>query len=115
MVHRHTPEFEGEPDGLISTYPSFLTAAITAFLKKMCSFSGSQTIKWLRLHASMAGGMGSIAGQGTKTQHAVQHSQINFFNTLKKKKSKEGELLPNPSKRLLLADNAFILGNFLYQ
>ena len=43
-----------------------------------------------------------------------QHSQINFFNKFKKK-SKQGELLPNPSKRLLLADNAFILGNFLYQ
>ena len=80
----------------------------------MRSFSGSQTIKWLRLHASTAGGLGSIAGQGTKTQHAVQHSQINLLNKLKKK-SKQGELPPTPSKRLLLVDKAFILGNFLYQ
>ena len=83
--------------------------------QKMRSFSGSQTIKWLRLQASTAGGLGSIAGQGTKTQHAVQHSQINILNKLKKKKSKQGELPPTPSKRLLLADKAFILGNFLYQ
>ena len=30
---------------------------------------------WLRLHASNAGGVGSIPGQGTKIPHAVWHSQ----------------------------------------
>ena len=39
-------------------------------------------VQWLRFHASIAGGMGSIPGQGTKIPHATWHSQ------LKKKKMK---------------------------
>ena len=33
----------------------------------------------LRLCAPTAGGMGLILGQGTKTPHATQQSQIKFF------------------------------------
>ena len=29
-------------------------------------------VQWLGLHASTAGGMGSIPGQGTKVPHAAQ-------------------------------------------
>ena len=32
-------------------------------------------VKWLRLHAANAGGMGSIPGQRTKIPHAMQCSQ----------------------------------------
>ena len=32
-------------------------------------------VQWLRLHASTAGGRGSIPGRGTKIPHAVRHSQ----------------------------------------
>ena len=36
----------------------------------------SPVVQWLRLHASNAGGMGSIPGQGTKIPHASQCGQI---------------------------------------
>ena len=36
----------------------------------------SPVVQWLRLHASNAGGMGSIPGQGTKIPHAAQCGQI---------------------------------------
>ena len=32
-------------------------------------------VQWLKLHASTAGGMGSIPGQGTRIQHATRCSQ----------------------------------------
>ena len=32
----------------------------------------SQAVQWLRLHASNAGGMGLIPGQGTKIPHAMR-------------------------------------------
>ena len=35
----------------------------------------SLAVQWLRLQASVAGGMGSIPGQGTKIPHAARHSQ----------------------------------------
>ena len=35
----------------------------------------SLMIEWLRLHASNAGGAGSIPGQGTKIPHAMGHGQ----------------------------------------
>ena len=35
----------------------------------------SLAVQWLRLHASTAGGMGSIPGRGTKIPHAAQRSQ----------------------------------------
>ena len=39
-------------------------------------FSGTfPVVQWLRLHASTAGGVGSIPGQGTKILHTVQHGQ----------------------------------------
>ena len=31
--------------------------------------------QWLRLHASTAGGVGSIPGWGTKIPHVMQHGQ----------------------------------------
>ena len=41
------------------------------FSFKMISTGTSLAIKWLRLHASIAGDMSSIPGQGTQTPHAV--------------------------------------------
>ena len=35
----------------------------------------SLEFQWLRCHASTAGGIGSIPGQGTKIPHATQSSQ----------------------------------------
>ena len=32
-------------------------------------------VQWLRLHASKAGGVGSVPGWGTKTLHASWHGQ----------------------------------------
>jgi len=32
-------------------------------------------VQWLRLHAPIAGGMGSIPGWGTKIPHAVKSSK----------------------------------------
>ena len=32
-------------------------------------------VEWLKLHASTAGGSGSIPGQGTKIPYAAQHNQ----------------------------------------
>ena len=34
--------------------------------------SGTPLTVWLRLHASIAGGLDSIPGQGTKIAHAMQ-------------------------------------------
>ena len=42
----------------------------------------SLVVQWLRLHASTAGGMGSIPGRGTKIPHAAWHSH--------EKKEKDG-------------------------
>ena len=47
----------------------------------------SMAVQWLRLHASRAGGAGSIPGWGSRILHAVQCSQ----NVIKKKKKKELE------------------------
>ena len=40
-------------------------------LKNVSCFWISLVIRWLRLHVSNAGGMGSIPDQGTKIPHAV--------------------------------------------
>ena len=45
----------------------------------------SLVVQWLRLHASTAGGGGSIPGQGTKIPHALGHGQ--------KKKKKGGKYI----------------------
>ena len=45
----------------------------------------SLVIHWLRLHATNAGGMGSIPDQGSKIPHAVWYSQ--------KKKTKQNTTL----------------------
>ena len=46
----------------------------------------SLVVQWLRLHASNAGGMGSIPGQGTKIPHASRPKK----KKLKKKKYLDG-------------------------
>ena len=45
-------------------------------------------VQWLRLHASNAGGLGLIPGQGTVIQHVVQCGNF-FFNKKKKKVGKQ--------------------------
>ena len=52
----------------------------------------SLVVQWLRLHASTAGGGGSIPGQGTKIPHALGHGQK------KKKKRREVYLFGNTNK-----------------
>ena len=49
---------------------------------KNYSLGTSLVVQWLRLHASNAGTVGSIPGQGTKIPYAVWHGQ-----KIKKKKS----------------------------
>ena len=46
----------------------------------------SLVVQWLRLHASMAGGVGSIPGQGTKIPHAARPKNKNKKNNRKKDK-----------------------------
>ena len=43
--------------------------------KWLTCWETSLVVQWLRLHASTAGGTGSIPGQGTKIPHATQSSQ----------------------------------------
>ena len=45
----------------------------------------SLVVQWLRLHASNAGGMGSIPGQGTKIPHASRPKKKFFFFLINKK------------------------------
>ena len=47
---------------------------------------GLLVVQWLRLCTSNAGDTGSISDQGTKTPHALQHSQKNFLIIKKKKR-----------------------------
>ena len=49
---------------------------------KVSSPGTSPAVQWLRLHASTAGGVGSIPGQGTKIPHAVWGGQKIFFKKL---------------------------------
>ena len=46
-----------------------------AFNVKATIIGTSLTVQWLRLHASTAGGMGSIPGRRTKILHTTQFSQ----------------------------------------
>ena len=55
-------------------------------------------VYWLRRHASSAGGMGLIPGQGTKILHVAVWP--------KKKKKKEGIEVPMPRD-----DDAWVLGS----
>ena len=45
------------------------------FILKKLLRGTSLAVQWLGLHASTAGGSGSIPGRGTKILHAAQHSQ----------------------------------------
>ena len=44
-------------------------------LVRSCLEGTSLAVQWLRLHASTAGGMGSIPGRGTKIPHAARCGQ----------------------------------------
>ena len=55
-------------------------------LKEKDDHGTSLVVQWLRLHASTAGDMGSIPGQGTKILHYMQCGQ--------KKKDKDDQLKP---------------------
>ena len=39
----------------------------------------SLVVQWLQLHASTAGGRGSVPGQGTKIPHATWRGQMNEY------------------------------------
>ena len=47
-------------------------------------------VQWLRVHASTAGGMGSIPGQGTKILHAAQCEKKRKKERERKKERREG-------------------------
>ena len=47
------------------------------FQMKRRAQGSSLAVQWLGLHASIAGGMGSIPGWGTKIPQALRHSQKN--------------------------------------
>ena len=48
---------------------------LTGDFLKMWITGTSLAVRWMRLHASNAGGAGSIPGRGTKIPHAVRLSQ----------------------------------------
>ena len=50
---------------------------------KLVPLGTSLVVQWLRLHASTAGAMGLIPGQGTKIPHAAEHSQKIKLNKFK--------------------------------
>ena len=54
----------------------------------------SLVVQWLRLHASNAGGMGSIPGWGTKIPHAMECGKKNT------KKQTKKTLTGNPDSQL---------------
>ena len=56
----------------------------------------SLAVQWLRVHASTAGGMGLIPGQGTKIPHAVRCAVPT----------------PLPKKRTIIASTLFCLASF---
>ena len=53
------------------------------FLKKRAG--NSVVVQWLRIHASTAGGTGSIPGWGTKISHATHSAAKNKNNKIKMK------------------------------
>ena len=52
----------------------------------------SPVVRWLRLCASNAGGVGSIPGQGTKTPHATKHDQKTRTKKKKETQRKQKDL-----------------------
>ena len=48
--------------------------------KSLANIRNSLVVQWLGLCASTAGGMGAIAGQGTKILHAVWPKKKSFGN-----------------------------------
>ena len=57
---------------------SFFSAFCIEMRQVYHALGTSLAVQWLRLHASNAGGMGSIPVEGTKILQAVQHSQKKF-------------------------------------
>ena len=72
-------------------------------LKEKDDHGTSLVVQWLRLHASTAGDMGSIPGQGTKILHYMQCGQ--------KKKDKDDQLKP-PHLLLWRPTPVFLPGEF---
>ena len=58
-------------------------------LQQRASLQSSEplAVQWLRLHASNAGILGLIPGQGTKIPHATQHSQKHKYTDVHADKS----------------------------
>ena len=56
-------------------------------------------VKWVRLHASTAGGVGSIPGQGTKIPQAMQSGQE--VNNVTLKQNYKNKSLKNTCKKVL--------------
>ena len=67
------PEFKSEPYPVIS--PMAMERFLAQFLQKNGGKGTSLVVQLLRLHASTAGDVGSIPGQGTKIPHAMEHGQ----------------------------------------
>ena len=74
---------------------TFLTQ-INSLSSKITEKRDSLEVQWLRLHASNAGGEGSVPGWGTKIPHATRHGQKNPQKTKQnkptEKKKKQGVL-----------------------
>ena len=67
-------------------------------------------VQWLGLHASTAGGTGSIPGQGTKIPHALWHDQKQNrkgkkANKISENKSAQGDTKPNCEVRKFFFNN----------
>ena len=64
----------------ISTFLSVITLNVNGLNAPIKSHRLARdflAVQWLRLHTSIAGGIGLIPGLGTKIPHATQHSQKN--------------------------------------
>ena len=68
-----------------ATWATVLISTLRVFRPQEESQGTSLVVQWLKLHASKAGGMGSIPGRGTKIPYAIGHGQKNKFSNLKKK------------------------------
>ena len=61
----------------LSHYVSSLSTTLS--LSQQLPFGTSLVVQWLRLHASTAGGTGSIPGLGTKTLHTAWYDKKKSF------------------------------------
>ena len=61
-------------------------------LHKTHAVGTSLAVQWLRLHASTAGGVGSIPGRGTKMPHAKKNAFSKIPQGYQKKGQLQGQL-----------------------